>query len=55
MGSVQGYVSMDQVCLGNDSDRSSCVDEMLLIEVNKTEELEALTVNGVLGLSPGST
>lgn len=28
---------------------------MLFIEVSKTEELDALKVNGVLGLSPGST
>ena len=49
-GSAAGYVAQDEVCLSEDV----CVNEMLFIEVDDTDEM-ALRYNGVLGLSPGSS
>ena len=51
-GSASGYVASDRVCLSTGDD--VCANDMLFLEVDRTEEL-ALAANGVLGLSPGST
>ena len=52
-GYASGFVSSDRVCLSQDD--SVCVNDMIFIEVDETDKLEKLKVNGVLGLSPGST
>ena len=32
-----------------------CVEDMVFIEVDNTDSLEVLSVDGVLGLSPGAS
>ena len=38
--------------MSNDDDDEACVDGFLFIEVEETKELDGLSSNGVLGLSP---
>jgi len=49
-GTAEGYLATETFCLHADA----CIDEMLFISVHKTEGMN-LALNGVLGLSPGSS
>ena len=49
-GNAEGKLAQDTVCLADDV----CVDDMLFVSVHTTSGMN-LRLNGVLGLSPGSS
>lgn len=50
-GSAEGYLAFDKVCFQK---HDTCINEMLFVSVYQTQMMN-LRLNGVLGLSPGSS
>eukprot|EP00347_Sterkiella_histriomuscorum_P006554 403352331 len=53
-GKVRGFFSQDQVCLTPGETLATCITDYRFLAVDKTQDLDRLKADGVLGLAPSS-